>query len=124
MKYAVVIEKGPNNYSAYVPDLPGCVTAGKTLEEIRTMLEEAIPFHIEGLQEDGDSVPEPTTVVDYVDVPVTIKVVRRQLWARLPSRLLQWPFDWFSEKPLHLGPMMGPPRGVLRTILRRIFALM
>jgi len=77
MKYAVVIEKGPNNYSAYVPDLPGCVTTGKTLEEIRTMLEEAIPFHIEGMQEDGDPIPEPTTVVDYVEVPVSIMPSRR-----------------------------------------------
>ena len=72
MKYAVVIEKGPNNYSAYVPDLPGCVTAHKTLEGIRAMLEEAIPFHIEGMQEDGDPIPEPTTVVDYVEVPVQV----------------------------------------------------
>ena len=54
MKFAVIIEKGPNNYSAYVPDLPGCVSAGHTLEETRQMIREAIEFHLEGMREDGE----------------------------------------------------------------------
>jgi predicted RNase H-like HicB family nuclease len=69
-KYAVVIEKGPNNYSAYVPDLPGCVTTGKTIEEIKTNIREAIELHLEGLMEDGSSVPEPTSVAIEVELPV------------------------------------------------------
>jgi predicted RNase H-like HicB family nuclease len=57
MRYAVVIEKAKNNYSAYVPDLPGCVTTGKTIEEIERNIKEAIEFHIEGLKEDGLPIP-------------------------------------------------------------------
>ncbi len=60
-KFAVVIEKGPNNYSAYVPDLPGCVSTGATLTEIEKNIREAIEFHIEGMIEDGDPIPEPSS---------------------------------------------------------------
>ncbi len=67
-KFAVVIEKGPNNYSAYVPDLPGCVSAGKTLAEIEKNIREAIEFHIEGMIEDGDPVPEPSSQTIEVEV--------------------------------------------------------
>ena len=59
MKYAVVIEKAENNYSAYVPDLPGCIATGKTKAEVTRNLREAIAFHIEGLREDGLPVPGP-----------------------------------------------------------------
>jgi predicted RNase H-like HicB family nuclease len=69
-KFAVVIEKGPNNYSAYVPDLPGCVSTGKTLAEIEKNIREAIEFHIEGMIEDGDSVPEPSSQAIEVEVAV------------------------------------------------------
>ena len=69
-KYAVVIEKGPNNYSAYVPDLPGCVTTGKTIEEIKINIREAIELHVEGLIEDGGRVPEPSSVAIEVELPV------------------------------------------------------
>lgn len=62
MHYAVVIEKAEGNYSAYVPDLPGCVTTGATLEEINQQIQEAIEFHIEGLREEGFPIPEPTTI--------------------------------------------------------------
>ncbi len=62
MKYAIVIEKGHNNYSAYVPDLPGCVSTGLSIEEIENNMKEAISFHIEGLQEDGLPIPQPTTI--------------------------------------------------------------
>ncbi len=68
-KYAIVIEKGPNNYSAYVPDLPGCITTGRTVEEIERNIREAIELHLEGLREDGEPIPEPTTPVSYVEPP-------------------------------------------------------
>jgi len=68
MKYLVVIEKGANNYSAYVPDLPGCVSTGKTLREVKRNIKEAVEFHIDGLKEDGTKIPEPSSVGDYVGV--------------------------------------------------------
>ncbi len=60
MEYVVIYEKGDNSYGAYVPDLPGCITVGETLEETQTLIQEAIEFHIEGLQEDGENVPQPS----------------------------------------------------------------
>ncbi len=60
MEYVVIYEKGDNSYGAYVPDLPGCITVGETLEETQTLIQEAIEFHIEGLQEDGEDVPQPS----------------------------------------------------------------
>ena len=69
MRYAIVIERAENNYSAYVPDLPGCVATGATVQEIETQIREAIEFHIAGLREDGVPVPQPSSRVDYVDVP-------------------------------------------------------
>ena len=66
-KYAVVIERGEHNLSAYVPDLPGCITTGRTVEEIERNIREAIELHVAGLREDGDPVPEPQTVVAYVE---------------------------------------------------------
>ncbi len=68
MKYAVVIEKAQSNYSAYVPDLPGCVATGSTVEEVEKEIREAIQFHIEGMRKDGESVPEPSSTVEYVDI--------------------------------------------------------
>jgi predicted RNase H-like HicB family nuclease len=70
MKYAVVIEKGPASFGAYVPELPGCVAAAETLEEVKELIREAIPFHVEGLLRNGDPVPEPSTRVEYVDAPL------------------------------------------------------
>jgi predicted RNase H-like HicB family nuclease len=61
-RYAVVIEQGANNLSAYVPDLPGCVTTGKTVAEIERNIREAISLHLEGMREDGEPIPEPGTV--------------------------------------------------------------
>ena len=69
-KYAVVIEKGPTNYGAYVPDLPGCVAVADTVQEVEQLIREAIPFHIEGLRLNGDTVPEPTTLVEFVEAEV------------------------------------------------------
>ena len=67
MRYAIVIEKGAGNYSAYVPDLPGCVAAGATVEAVEREIRDAIRFHIEGLKTDGLPVPVPTSIADYVD---------------------------------------------------------
>ncbi len=67
MRYAVIIEGERGSYSAYVPDLPGCVSVGDTLEEVRHEIQEAIRFHIDGLLEDDLPVPEPTSLVDYVE---------------------------------------------------------
>lgn len=68
MKYAVVFEKGPTSYGAYVPDLPGCVAVGDTLEEVERLIQEAIEFHIEGMRQDGDPIPEPTSTVKEIEV--------------------------------------------------------
>lgn len=67
-EYAVVIEKGATSYGAYVPDLPGCVAAAETAEEVEQLIREAIEFHIEGLRLDGQPVPPPTTRLTYVAV--------------------------------------------------------
>lgn len=67
MKYPIVIEKTDTGYSAYVPDLPGCVTTGPTIEKVRSNMAEAIEFHLDGMREDGEQVPEPS-VVEYVEV--------------------------------------------------------
>ena len=66
-KYAVVIERGPNNFSAYVPDLPGCITTGKTIDEIKANMSEAIALHLDGLREDGLPIPEPTAMAVEVE---------------------------------------------------------
>lgn len=69
MRYAIVIENAGQNYSAYVPDLPGCVATGRTREEVEREIHEAIEFHIEGLREDGLPLPQPSSAVSYVEVP-------------------------------------------------------
>ena len=68
MRYAIVVEKTENNYSAYVPDLAGCVATGFTVEEIEREIREAIEFHIEGLIEDGLPIPQPTSIVEYLEI--------------------------------------------------------
>jgi predicted RNase H-like HicB family nuclease len=68
-RYAIVIEKAPSNYSAYVPDLPGCVATGATVEETESLLREAIDLHLEGMREDGLPIPEPASLVEYLEVP-------------------------------------------------------
>lgn len=67
MRYAVVIEKADGNYSAYVPDLPGCVATGPTIEAVEQEIREAIRFHLEGMEADGTPIPAATTVAEYVD---------------------------------------------------------
>lgn len=70
MRYAVVIEKGPTSYGAYVPDLPGCVAVGQTSDEVRKLIVEAIEFHLDGLRLSGDPIPEPSSLAEYVDAAV------------------------------------------------------
>jgi predicted RNase H-like HicB family nuclease len=67
-RYAIVVERAEQNYAAYVPDLPGCVATGETVEETEELLREAIALHVAGLRQDGLPVPEPSSVVDYVEV--------------------------------------------------------
>jgi predicted RNase H-like HicB family nuclease len=67
MRYAIVIEKAGANYSAYVPDLPGCIASGDTVAAVESEIRDAIRFHIEGLQADGIVVPEPTSIAEYVE---------------------------------------------------------
>ena len=68
MRYAVIIEKGEKNYSAYVPDLPGCVATGQTVAETEREIREAIEFHLDGLREDGAPIPAPVALAEYVTV--------------------------------------------------------
>jgi predicted RNase H-like HicB family nuclease len=68
MRYAVVIEKAETNYSAYVPDLPGCVATGASLEDVEREIREAIAFHIDGMRQDGLPIPQPTSTVEYVEL--------------------------------------------------------
>ena len=70
MRYVVVIEQGNDGFGAYVPDLPGCVAVADTLAEVESMIQEAIEFHLEGMQEDGLPIPPPTTRVSYVEARV------------------------------------------------------
>lgn len=67
-RYAILIEKAPENCSAYAPDLPGVVATGGTIEEVEREIRDAIAVHIEGLREEGLPVPEPTTLTGYVDI--------------------------------------------------------
>lgn len=75
MQYAVIIEKGPTSYGAYVPDLPGCVAVAETEEEVAGLIREAIQFHLEGMRENGEPIPQPasravTVTVDVAPVAV------------------------------------------------------
>jgi len=68
MRYAIVIERAEGNFSAYVPDWPGCIATGVTIEEAEAEIRDAIEFHLQGLREDGLAIPQPTSHVEYVDV--------------------------------------------------------
>jgi predicted RNase H-like HicB family nuclease len=69
-RYAIVIEKAPHNYAAYVPDLPGCISTGKTVEEVEHNIHEAIAGHLQVMKDVGEPIPEPSTAVSYVDAPI------------------------------------------------------
>jgi len=71
-RYAIVVEKVATNYGVNVPDLPGCVATGATVEETERLLREAIAFHLEGMREDGLPIPEPSSVVDYVELEACV----------------------------------------------------
>lgn len=64
----VVMEKGPTSFGAYVPDLPGCIAAGENREEVLQLIREAIEFHLEGLKEDGQAIPNPHSSSEFVEV--------------------------------------------------------
>ena len=68
MQYLVVVEQGPASFGAYVPDLPGCVAVGNTRQEVATLIQEAIEFHLEGLKADGQTIPQPSSTSELVDV--------------------------------------------------------
>lgn len=67
MRYAMIIEKGERNYSAYLPDLPGCIATGKTLAEVKRRMRKAIEMHLRGMREDGLPIPKPTSLAEYVE---------------------------------------------------------
>lgn len=68
MKYAVVIENAGSNFSAYVPDLPGCIATGQSMEEAENEIRSAIQFHLEGMKQNGLPIPQPSSAVEYVEV--------------------------------------------------------
>jgi predicted RNase H-like HicB family nuclease len=68
MKYAIVIEEGPESFGAYVPDLPGCIAVGESRTEAVRLIQEAIEFHLEGMKQDGEPIPSPSSAVEYVEV--------------------------------------------------------
>ena len=68
MRYLVIVEEGETSYGAYVPDLPGCVAAAQTRDEVLKLIREAIEFHIEGMKQEGQTIPLPTSVTEYVEI--------------------------------------------------------
>ena len=68
MKYAVIIEEGENGFGAYVPDLPGCIAAADTKEEVKKLIHEAVEVHIEGLKEDGEPIPKASSSIEFIEV--------------------------------------------------------
>ncbi len=68
MEFAVVIEKGESSYGAWVPDLPGCVAVSESLEEVQTLIKEAIEFHLEGMRLEGLKIPDPTSITVQVEI--------------------------------------------------------
>jgi len=71
MRYAVVIEKAARNYSAYLPDVPGCVATGKTVAQTMSNLHEALEMHLEDMKKDGEPIPDPTTLCDYLEIDLS-----------------------------------------------------
>ena len=74
MKYLAIIEKTGNGYSAYLPDLPGCITAGDTYEETEQLIRQGVIYHLELMHEDGDPIPEPSTTAIIVESPAAVPV--------------------------------------------------
>lgn len=69
-RFLVIIEPGSHNYSAYVPDLPGCIATGKTLEEVKRNMRAAIGMHLEGMLEDNEPIPSSASLAEYMDIPL------------------------------------------------------
>lgn len=69
-RFAIVIERGPSSYGAYVPDLPGCAAVGETEDEVRQLIREGIKLHLQSMVEDGEPIPEPASKVEYVALPI------------------------------------------------------
>lgn len=74
MRYTILIEKAKNNYAAYVPDVLGCVATGATLAEVKQQIQEALLFHLEGMLEDSEPIPQATTLCDYVEIKLPVNV--------------------------------------------------
>lgn len=70
MRYAIVIERADGNYSAYVPDLPGCISTGSSVPETKRNIAEAIELHLQGMRQDGETIPSPSAISDYVETQV------------------------------------------------------
>jgi predicted RNase H-like HicB family nuclease len=68
-RFLIIIEPGSYNYSAYVPDLPGCIATGRTLDEVKSNMREAISMHLEGMLEDNEAIPSSSSLAEYMDVP-------------------------------------------------------
>jgi len=68
MRYAVIVEEGETSFGAYVPDLPGCVAVAETRDEVLRLVEEAIEFHLDGLRQDDQPIPEPSSSIEYVEI--------------------------------------------------------
>jgi len=68
MRYAVIVEEGETSFGAYVPDLPGCVAVAETRDEVLKLIEEAIEFHLDGLRQDDQPIPEPSSSIEYIEI--------------------------------------------------------
>lgn len=86
MRYAVVIERAKKNFSAYAPDVPGCAAVGDTVQEVMVNIKEALEFHFEGTREDGDPIPDPASLVAYVEVDTEAPAPNHVTPPRRPSR--------------------------------------
>lgn len=86
MRYAIVMEKAAKNYSAYVPDLPGCVATGKTVQETLDHLRSAMELHVDAMREDQNRIPDPTTLVDYVDLTIPRPITAGRWKPQMPGR--------------------------------------
>ena len=111
LTYAVVIEQTPNNYGAYAPDVPGCISTADTPDEMLAMIREALTFHIEALIEDGDPVPEPTMSIDdaiaYHSKPIPREVLDSYLEFGEPGPTLSVRFELVEIEVPALQPETG-----------------
>src|SRR5712691_338822 len=107
MRYAVVIEQAAKNYSAYVPDLPGCVATGATVEETEQLIREAIEFHLSGLRDDGVPIPQPSSHVDYVAVTAYPRAPPRRARSVALRSTISYARAWRERQPAREARMSG-----------------